>query len=240
VFSKPEIKQLLDEYVVVQLYTDQIPPKVQKPATSWRENRDLLTKRFGSAQLPLYVILSADDQEIARYEEGKINNVDGFADFLRKPLETQKAGKLQPIKEARKELGDFKQGLEEAGRTQENVLLEFAALSDTNSATNINTVMTRPDVRELTDQYVLVRLYIDKVPSDIRLPASAAKENLELLHNQFETGQEPLYIVLKPDGKAGTELARYEVGQIKDIEEFKTFLRKSLGKNNSGTAAASR
>jgi hypothetical protein len=225
VFSKPEIKQLLDEYVIVQLYTDQIPPKVQKPATSWRENRDLLTKRFGSAQLPFYVILNSDDQEIARYDEGKINNVDAFAEFLRKPLEMQKAGKLQPIKEARKELGDLKQGLEEAGQQQRNVLLEFAALSDTNSAININSVLSRPDVKELTDRYVLARLYIDVVPPDIRLPASTAKDNHELLVNRFETSEEPLYIVLQPDGKSGIEIARNATGRIKDIEEFKTFLQ---------------
>ena len=85
-FSKPEIKQLLDKYVIVQLYTDKVPPKVQQPATSAEENRDLLINRFGSAQLPLYVILNADDQEIVRYDEGKINNVDAFAEFLRKPL----------------------------------------------------------------------------------------------------------------------------------------------------------
>ena len=86
-FSKPEIKQLLDQYVVVQLFTDKVPPKIQQPATSAEENRDLLIERFQSAQLPLYVILNADDEEIARYDEGKINNVDAFAAFLRKPLE---------------------------------------------------------------------------------------------------------------------------------------------------------
>ena len=93
-FPKPEIKQLLDQYVIVQLYTDRVPPKVQQPATSAEENRDLLIGRFGSAQLPLYVILDANDQEIARYEEGKINNAEAFADFLRKPLMTNESGTL--------------------------------------------------------------------------------------------------------------------------------------------------
>jgi hypothetical protein len=92
VFPKPEIKQLLDQYVIVQLYTDKVPPKVQQPATSAEENRDLLINRFGSAQLPLYVILDGNDQEIARYDEGKINNVEAFAEFLRKPLLTNGGG----------------------------------------------------------------------------------------------------------------------------------------------------
>lgn len=91
-FSKPEIKQLLDRYVIVQLYTDKVPLKIQQPATSAEENRDLLMNRFESAQLPLYVILNADDKEIARYDEGKINNVDAFAEFLRKPLTTNGNG----------------------------------------------------------------------------------------------------------------------------------------------------
>ena len=93
-FPKPEIKQLLDQYIIVQLYTDKVPPKVQQPATSAAENYDLLLNRFGSAQLPLYVILDANDEEIARYEEGKINNVEAFTEFLRKPLLTNGGGPL--------------------------------------------------------------------------------------------------------------------------------------------------
>jgi hypothetical protein len=88
VFSKPEIRQLLDQYVIVQLYTDKVPPKIQQPATSAETNRDLLMNRFESAQLPLYVIVNAEDIELARYDEGKINNVDAFAEFLRKSLTT--------------------------------------------------------------------------------------------------------------------------------------------------------
>jgi hypothetical protein len=94
VFSRPEIKQLLDQYVVVQLYTDKVPPKIQQPATSAEENRDLLMNRFESAQLPLYVILKANDQEVARYDEGKINNVEAFAQFLQKPLNTNDSVRL--------------------------------------------------------------------------------------------------------------------------------------------------
>jgi hypothetical protein len=89
VFSRPEIKELLDAYVIVQLYTDTVPPKIRQPATTAEENRDLLYNRFGSAQLPLYVILKPDGKEgveISRYSEGKINNVEAFADFLRQPL----------------------------------------------------------------------------------------------------------------------------------------------------------
>lgn len=88
-FSKPEIKELLDKYVIVQLYTDSVPPRIKRPASSAEENAELLTGRFQTAQLPLYVILKpdgADGEVIAQYDEGKINNVEAFAEFLRKPL----------------------------------------------------------------------------------------------------------------------------------------------------------
>ena len=88
-FSRPEIKRLLDQYVIVQLYTDRLPAKVKPPATTAEENKELLVNRFESAQLPLYVILRPDDRdgaEVARYEEGKINSVTAFAEFLKRPL----------------------------------------------------------------------------------------------------------------------------------------------------------
>ena len=56
-FSRPEIKKLLDTYVVVQLYTDHVPPKIPQPAPTAEENKRLQSDRFGTLQLPLYVIL---------------------------------------------------------------------------------------------------------------------------------------------------------------------------------------
>ena len=94
-FSKPEIKALLDQYVVVDLYTDKVPPFVQRPATTVDENKRLQDERFGDERLPLYVILKPDGkdgQEIGRYEEGKINKVEAFADFLRQPLAANGTG----------------------------------------------------------------------------------------------------------------------------------------------------
>jgi hypothetical protein len=94
VFSKPEIKALLNQYVLVQLYTDSVPNEYQ-PAPSGPENLKFLHERFHTAQLPYYVILEPLPQggfrEVAHYDEGKINNVAAFADFLRKPLEANGA-----------------------------------------------------------------------------------------------------------------------------------------------------
>jgi hypothetical protein len=89
VFSKPSIKELLGQYTLVQLYTDAVPPHFQ-PTTSADENRQLLNDVFGTAQLPTYVILKplgeSKYKEVGRYDEGKINNVPAFAQFLQKPL----------------------------------------------------------------------------------------------------------------------------------------------------------
>jgi hypothetical protein len=89
VFSKPPIKQLLSRYELVQLYTDRVPVQFE-PTTSAAENRALQNDRFGSAQLPLYVILkptgNGQFEEVDRYVEGKINDVPGFMQFLEKPL----------------------------------------------------------------------------------------------------------------------------------------------------------
>jgi hypothetical protein len=90
VFSKPEVKELLLKYTLVQLYTDVIPPKFE-PTTTPVENRQFQKENFGDVRLPLYVILrplgDGKFEEVARYDEGKINNVSAFIDFLKRPLE---------------------------------------------------------------------------------------------------------------------------------------------------------
>ena len=98
-FSKPRIKSLLQQYTLVQLYTDRVPPHFQKYTTE-KENLRLLQERFGTAQLPTYIILDprGDPQgkEIGRYIEGKINDVDGFARFLEQGLaKNEAAGRTQ-------------------------------------------------------------------------------------------------------------------------------------------------
>ena len=89
-FSQPRVKQLLGQYVRVQLYTDAVPARYQ-PTTSAQENLQFMYDKFGEhAQLPLYVILKPEAggayQVVAIYREGKINSVEGFLTFLQKPL----------------------------------------------------------------------------------------------------------------------------------------------------------
>jgi hypothetical protein len=89
VFSQRKVKELLNRFVLVDLYTDVIPPKYL-PTTTPEENRTFQNAEFGTTQLPLYVIVRprADGtfEKLASYEEGKINDPDAFAHFLRKPL----------------------------------------------------------------------------------------------------------------------------------------------------------
>jgi thiol:disulfide interchange protein DsbD len=103
VFTKKEIRDLLTPFRRVQLYTDKVPDEYystvdrSKFADTSRQRADALAnlwfqgQAFGTEQLPLYVILRPTvDGRIERvgvYDEGKINNVGAFAEFLKKPFQ---------------------------------------------------------------------------------------------------------------------------------------------------------
>ncbi len=98
VFPQPAVKELMQQYVLTQLYTDTVPPNfyVEAPSESIREqhaaaNLDFQKSVFKNEQLPLYVLLKpvpgergGPVQVIGVYEEGKINNVESFKSFLKK------------------------------------------------------------------------------------------------------------------------------------------------------------
>lgn len=90
-FSLPEVRQLLNQYVQVSLYTDVVPPAF-RPSTPPEWNRDFQWQTFGDAQLPLYVILEPVSEQqakiVAIYREGKINDVAGFVRFLQTGLQS--------------------------------------------------------------------------------------------------------------------------------------------------------
>jgi hypothetical protein len=94
VFSQPAIQQLLNQYVLVQLYTDAVPDAYQ-PTTSAEENLKLRDEKFKVAQLPFYVILRPRGNglydEVGRYEEGRITDEAGFMGFLSRPLAAAQA-----------------------------------------------------------------------------------------------------------------------------------------------------
>ncbi len=77
IFTRKEVQARFNEFVLVRLYTD--------GGENYREKRQYEIDRFGTAALPFYVILSPDDQEIARFP-GMTRDVNEFLDFLDKGL----------------------------------------------------------------------------------------------------------------------------------------------------------
>ena len=102
VFPIKDVHELLKKFVLVQLYTDRVPDKLYSPeersafqgsATKQRadanKNLDFQKLKFNTEQLPLYVVVKPDANsfvEVARYDEGKINDVSAFVKFLRSGL----------------------------------------------------------------------------------------------------------------------------------------------------------
>lgn len=99
VFSLPEVKAEFAKYTLLKLYTDAIPkdyyPPEKRNTVSARQrrqdgmaNRPLQQQRFGTAELPLYVIIEPsekDFKEVARYGVvGVIRDKEDFINFLRK------------------------------------------------------------------------------------------------------------------------------------------------------------
>jgi len=72
----PEVKALLKQYVIGELWTDRVNPMDQ-------ENNKLLNEKYGAA-LPLYLVFTPDGKEIARI--GGRPSIEKFVEFLKKGL----------------------------------------------------------------------------------------------------------------------------------------------------------
>jgi thiol:disulfide interchange protein DsbD len=97
VFTQPEVKDLLKQYTLVQLYTDTVPegfydsaPGLERQDADAAVNFRFEKKAFGEEQLPLYVILKPEPSRkvtvIGVYREGQIKNVPAFVEFLKNGL----------------------------------------------------------------------------------------------------------------------------------------------------------
>jgi thiol:disulfide interchange protein len=82
VFPDPRVRPLLEQLVLVELYTDGGKPEHD-------QNRDDQVARFGTAALPLYSVEDADGRVIASFPSST-NDVDEFRRFLEGAL--QRAG----------------------------------------------------------------------------------------------------------------------------------------------------
>jgi thiol:disulfide interchange protein DsbD len=94
VFSRPDVREQLQEFRLVQLYTDTVPAHFYPFAVD-DDRRDDEAKQvnlvfqrqhFGTEQLPLYVVLEIFPNKVrvnSIYDEGKINDPVAFNRFLR-------------------------------------------------------------------------------------------------------------------------------------------------------------
>ncbi len=101
VFPQPKVQELLGKFERVQLYTDWLPsnlfstdPGDHARKLEARANRQFKIDAFGTDQLPLYVtLLPLPDGRVkvlGIYDEGKINQPDQFAAWLKAALEKAK------------------------------------------------------------------------------------------------------------------------------------------------------
>jgi hypothetical protein len=112
VFSLADVKKLFQPYALVQLYCDEVPDRfyASEIQAALRASRARLTKDaeinaefqvevFKTAQRPLYVILEprldGTIRVVSRYDEGKINSVSSFAQFLKDSLSLESAARAQ-------------------------------------------------------------------------------------------------------------------------------------------------
>ncbi len=82
VFTKPAVQARFREYILLRLYTD--------GGNNFREKQKYVIERFGTAALPLYVLLTPDGTEIERFT-GMTRDLDEFLTFLDKGLSTPQA-----------------------------------------------------------------------------------------------------------------------------------------------------
>ena len=78
-FPRQDVKELMSNYVLVQLYTD------RKDEASKR-NREILIGRFKTFALPYYALITPDDKVMATMGVGSRSAPEEFIGFLKKGL----------------------------------------------------------------------------------------------------------------------------------------------------------
>ena len=74
-FPRTEIRTLLDDFVLLELYTD-------GPDAASAANQEMESRKFGTVAIPFYAILNGDEEAIATFP-GLTRNVGEFAAFLK-------------------------------------------------------------------------------------------------------------------------------------------------------------
>jgi len=85
VFPRPEVEAAFGQHVLLKLYTDFTPEGLeQKPDAQGA--MQLRNERFETSALPLYALVRPTNdgfEIVGKYEEGLINDVPGFVQFLK-------------------------------------------------------------------------------------------------------------------------------------------------------------
>ncbi|HZV13349.1 MAG TPA: thioredoxin family protein, partial [Candidatus Kapabacteria bacterium] len=79
VFSKPEVDSLLQQFVLVKLYTD-------GEGAVYEQNQKFEETRFGTIALPMYAVMSAQDETVVVFSKGMTRDVPEFTAFLKSGL----------------------------------------------------------------------------------------------------------------------------------------------------------
>lgn len=78
IFTRPEISSLLNEFVLVKLYTD-------GDGAEYEANQSFQETKFGTVALPLYAVLSSDEKILGKFE-GMTRNPAEYESFLKSVL----------------------------------------------------------------------------------------------------------------------------------------------------------
>lgn len=156
---------------------------------------------------------------------------------------------------------DLNIGLAKAKTTSKSrVFIDFTGKTCKNCAWNEKNIFTQEEVQELLQQYNLVQLYTDQVPShlytvdekadglNVEKQTAEAQQNLQFQRDVFGTEQLPLYAIVEPNenGKYQTPngemkfniIRRYSEGKINNSDAFLQFLRNNLPKKSVTTPTA--
>jgi len=109
-------------------------------------------------------------------------------------------------------LTDYDKALAMAKKEDKNILIDFTGVTCTNCRWMEKNMFTKPEVLSQFRNFVLVRLYTDRVGDEANKELQKRLTGLTTL---------PMYVILTPDGKA---LKRFE-GSTRDVNKFLAFLR---------------
>jgi len=109
---------------------------------------------------------------------------------------------------------DYDKALSLARESGKPVLLSFTGYACTNCHWMKANMFTKPEIREVTANLILLELYVDGQDE-------ATARNQEMQLNRFRTTAIPYYVIIRPDESVAGEFA----GATRDAAAFRAFLQ---------------